>query len=59
MLCLLFRFLLPEYVLDFGHVILGQVLSHTVTVTNNGTMAVSFQANPKVLAGTGKPDDHH
>ncbi|XP_031731518.1 hydrocephalus-inducing protein homolog isoform X1 [Anarrhichthys ocellatus] len=47
------QFLLPEYVLDFGYVIPGSVLSHTVNVTNTGSVAVSFLANGKPLAGTG------
>ncbi|KAI9537989.1 hypothetical protein NQZ68_019330, partial [Dissostichus eleginoides] len=44
---------LPEYVLDFGYVIFGQVLSHTVNVTNTGAVAVSFHLNEKALAGSG------
>ncbi|KAM7396206.1 hypothetical protein PAMP_019263 [Pampus punctatissimus] len=47
------KFLLPEYVLDFGYVIPGKVLSHTVNVTNTGSVAVSFRANHKPLSGTG------
>ncbi|XP_047451812.1 hydrocephalus-inducing protein homolog [Mugil cephalus] len=47
------KFQLPEYVLDFGYVIPGQVISHTVNVTNSGSIPVSFQANFKRLAGTG------
>ncbi|XP_059190373.1 hydrocephalus-inducing protein homolog [Centropristis striata] len=47
------QFLLPEYILDFGYVIPGKVLSHTVNVTNTGSVAVSFNANGKHLAGTG------
>uniref|UniRef100_UPI003AADF4DB hydrocephalus-inducing protein homolog n=1 Tax=Centroberyx gerrardi TaxID=166262 RepID=UPI003AADF4DB len=47
------RFLLPEYVLDFGYVIHGKVPSHTVKVTNTGPVSVSFHANRKPLAGTG------
>nr|XP_046249402.1 hydrocephalus-inducing protein homolog [Scatophagus argus] len=47
------KFLLPEYVLDFGYVIPGQVLCHTVNVTNTGSVAVSFHANLKPLVGTG------
>uniref|UniRef100_A0A8D0AXJ9 HYDIN axonemal central pair apparatus protein n=1 Tax=Sander lucioperca TaxID=283035 RepID=A0A8D0AXJ9_SANLU len=47
------RFLLPEYVLDFGYAILGKVFSHTVNVTNTGSVAVSFHPNGKLLAGTG------
>uniref|UniRef100_A0A3P8U8F5 HYDIN axonemal central pair apparatus protein n=1 Tax=Amphiprion percula TaxID=161767 RepID=A0A3P8U8F5_AMPPE len=47
------KFLLPEYVLDFGYVILGSVVSHTVNVTNSGSIPVSFSGNYKNLAGTG------
>ncbi|XP_034444093.1 hydrocephalus-inducing protein homolog [Hippoglossus hippoglossus] len=47
------KFLLPEYLLDFGHVIPRKVLSHTVNVTNAGSVPVSFQANHKPLADTG------
>ncbi|XP_074533739.1 hydrocephalus-inducing protein homolog [Halichoeres trimaculatus] len=47
------KFVLPEYVLDFGFVIPGRVLSHTVNITNTGSVAVSFYANLKRLAGTG------
>ncbi|XP_008288806.1 hydrocephalus-inducing protein homolog [Stegastes partitus] len=47
------KFLLPEYVLDFGYVILGNVVSHTVNVTNRGSIPVSFSGNCKHLAGTG------
>jgi len=46
-------FLLPEYVLDFGDVIPGNVVSRTVNVANTGSVAVSFHANGKPLAGTG------
>ncbi|XP_041651130.1 hydrocephalus-inducing protein homolog [Cheilinus undulatus] len=44
---------LPEYILDFGFVVPGKVLSHTVKITNTGSVAVSFHANLKCLAGTG------
>ncbi|XP_034542457.1 hydrocephalus-inducing protein homolog isoform X2 [Notolabrus celidotus] len=47
------KFVLPEYVLDFGFVIPGKVLSHTVNIKNSGSVAVSFYANLKRLAGTG------
>ncbi|CAJ1057505.1 hydrocephalus-inducing protein homolog isoform X2 [Xyrichtys novacula] len=47
------KFALPEYILDFGFIILGRVPSHTVKITNNGSVAVSFHANLKYLAGTG------
>ncbi|KAM9854716.1 hydrocephalus-inducing protein homolog [Aulostomus maculatus] len=45
--------LLPEYVLDFGHVIPGKVICHTVNITNTGSVDVSFQANCNPLIGTG------
>ncbi|KAF3689156.1 Hydrocephalus-inducing protein Hy-3 [Channa argus] len=47
------KFMLPEYILDFGYVIPGKVLSHTVNTTNCGAVPVSFHANRKALAGTG------
>ncbi|XP_029289106.1 hydrocephalus-inducing protein homolog [Cottoperca gobio] len=47
------QFRLPEYVLDFGYVIPGKVVSQSVNVTNTGSVAVSFQAHGKPLAGTG------
>ncbi|XP_053175951.1 hydrocephalus-inducing protein homolog [Scomber japonicus] len=47
------KFQLPEYVLDFGYVTPSKVLSHTVNVTNTGSVAVSFRANRKPLSGTG------
>lgn len=47
------RFVLPEYVLDFGSIIPGKVFSHTVNVTNTGSVPVSFHANCKNLIGTG------
>lgn len=36
------RFTLPDYLLDFGPVILGQVRTHVVRATNTGHTAVSF-----------------
>jgi len=48
------RFLLPEYVLDFGFVIPGQVVTRDVRITNTGPMSVSFSGNHKPLVGTGK-----
>ncbi|KAM9351908.1 hydrocephalus-inducing protein homolog [Symphorus nematophorus] len=47
------KVLLPEYVLDFGYVIPGTVLSHTVNVTNTGSVALSFHGDCKPLTGTG------
>ncbi|XP_029009061.1 hydrocephalus-inducing protein homolog isoform X2 [Betta splendens] len=45
--------LLPKYVLDFGYVIPGKILSQTVNITNSGSVPVSFHANCNALAGTG------
>ncbi|KAM8849594.1 hydrocephalus-inducing protein homolog isoform 2-T2 [Spinachia spinachia] len=51
------QFLLPEYVLDFGYVIPAIPRSHSVNVTNTGSVAVSFNANVKPLTGTGFSTD--
>ncbi|XP_053355859.1 hydrocephalus-inducing protein-like [Clarias gariepinus] len=47
------RFILPEYLLDFGYVIQGTVSTHIVKVTNTGPLPVSFRADRRSLAGTG------
>ncbi|XP_075998116.1 hydrocephalus-inducing protein homolog [Genypterus blacodes] len=47
------KLVLPEYILDFGFVIHGRVLTHSVKVTNSGSVAASFHVNRKPLAGTG------
>ncbi|XP_075290309.1 hydrocephalus-inducing protein homolog isoform X2 [Opisthocomus hoazin] len=44
---------LPEYVLDFGYVILGSIHTHIVKVTNTGQFLVSFHTNTRVLRDTG------
>ncbi|KAM9269036.1 LOW QUALITY PROTEIN: hydrocephalus-inducing protein homolog [Cariama cristata] len=44
---------LPEYILDFGYVILGNVHRHIVKITNTGQVPVSFHANGRVLCDTG------
>uniref|UniRef100_A0A669QXT0 HYDIN axonemal central pair apparatus protein n=1 Tax=Phasianus colchicus TaxID=9054 RepID=A0A669QXT0_PHACC len=44
---------LPEYVLDFGYVILGNIHTHIVKVTNTGQLPVSFCADGRVLRDTG------
>ncbi|XP_075290237.1 hydrocephalus-inducing protein homolog isoform X3 [Opisthocomus hoazin] len=44
---------LPEYILDFGYIILGSIQTHIVKVTNTGQFPVSFHANTRVLRGTG------
>lgn len=57
-----FRVQLPEYVLDFGYVILGNIHAHIVNITNTGRLPVSFYADGRVLRDTGKWDEgtsHH
>ncbi|XP_030613884.1 hydrocephalus-inducing protein homolog isoform X2 [Archocentrus centrarchus] len=49
----LIKFQLPEYLLDFGFVIPGRVVSHAVRVTNIGSIPVSFHAISKHLGSTG------
>ncbi|NXW03107.1 HYDIN protein, partial [Fregetta grallaria] len=44
---------LPEYVLDFGYVILGNIHTHIVKITNTGQLPVSFHADGRVLCDTG------
>ncbi|NXT87516.1 HYDIN protein, partial [Anhinga rufa] len=44
---------LPEYVLDFGYVILGNIHMHIVKITNTGQFPVSFHADGRVLHDTG------
>ncbi|NXT36809.1 HYDIN protein, partial [Pelecanoides urinatrix] len=44
---------LPEYVLDFGYVILGNIHTHIVKITNTGQFPVSFHADGRVLSDTG------
>ncbi|XP_072551301.1 hydrocephalus-inducing protein homolog [Salminus brasiliensis] len=47
------RFVLPDYILDFGYVIHGSIPTHIVKVTNAGPASVSFRAERQSLAGTG------
>ncbi|XP_021264314.1 hydrocephalus-inducing protein homolog isoform X3 [Numida meleagris] len=49
----LLRVQLPEYVLDFGYVILSNIYTHIVKITNTGQLPVSFCADGRVLRGTG------
>ncbi|KAM9214465.1 hydrocephalus-inducing protein homolog [Leptosomus discolor] len=49
----LLRAELPEYILDFGYVILGSVHTHMVKITNTGRFPVSFRADGQVLRDTG------
>ncbi|KAM9289560.1 hydrocephalus-inducing protein homolog [Morus bassanus] len=44
---------LPEYILDFGYVIPGNIHTHIVKITNTGPFPVSFHADGEVLHDTG------
>ncbi|KAM4722980.1 hydrocephalus-inducing protein homolog [Rhinophrynus dorsalis] len=44
---------LPEYLLDFGFVILGEIRTHVIKITNTGHFPVSFRADRHELTGTG------
>nr|XP_025038877.1 hydrocephalus-inducing protein-like [Pelodiscus sinensis] len=44
---------LPEYILDFGCIILGNVQTHIVKITNTGHFPVSFHADKRALRNTG------
>ncbi|XP_065590287.1 hydrocephalus-inducing protein homolog [Cyrtonyx montezumae] len=49
----LLRVQLPEYILDFGYVILGNIHAHIVKITNTGQLPVSFCTVRRVLRDTG------
>lgn len=64
------RAILPDYLLDFGHVVLGNVCKRTVNVTNSGWFPVSFSVDrasrhlsgftvdlPRVVQLPGIPDN--
>ncbi|XP_078257666.1 hydrocephalus-inducing protein homolog [Rhinoraja longicauda] len=44
---------LPEFILDFGFVILGTVKIHIVKITNTGFLPVSFHTDQRALRDTG------
>ncbi|XP_074864560.1 hydrocephalus-inducing protein homolog isoform X2 [Carettochelys insculpta] len=44
---------LPEYILDFGYIILGNIRSHIVKITNTSQFPVSFHADRRALHDTG------
>ncbi|XP_054934895.1 hydrocephalus-inducing protein homolog [Physeter macrocephalus] len=44
---------LPEYILDFGYIILGDVRTHIIKITNTSHFPVSFHAEKRVLHDTG------
>lgn len=49
-----FRAQLPEYILDFGYIILGTIRTHIVKITNTSYFPVSFHADKRHLQNTGK-----
>ncbi|PNI31896.1 HYDIN isoform 18, partial [Pan troglodytes] len=44
---------LPEYILDFGYIILGEVRTHIIKIINTSHFPVSFHADKRVLHETG------
>ncbi len=44
---------LPDYILDFGHVILGTVKTHVIRANNKGKVAASFEIERQNFAKTG------
>ncbi|KAM9191706.1 LOW QUALITY PROTEIN: hydrocephalus-inducing protein homolog [Dugong dugon] len=44
---------LPEYILDFGYIILGDVRTHIIKITNTSHFPVSFQAEKRALHDSG------
>ena len=57
LLCSIFessiRFTLPDYVLDFGPVIIGDIRSHVIHISNPGFLPVSFHIDHSNLFQTG------
>ena len=47
------RPVLPEFLLDFGYVVYGLVVSRTITLSNVGHCPVSFSTAHRALEGTG------
>nr|XP_033799169.1 hydrocephalus-inducing protein homolog isoform X3 [Geotrypetes seraphini] len=44
---------MPDYLLDFGYIILGEVRTHIIKITNTSHLPVSFYIDRKALANTG------
>ncbi|KAG8143780.1 hypothetical protein E2320_000954, partial [Naja naja] len=44
---------LPEYILDFGYIIMGTIRTHIIKLTNTGHFPVSFHADRRALRDTG------
>ncbi|XP_074751213.1 hydrocephalus-inducing protein homolog isoform X3 [Athene noctua] len=53
----LLRAELPEYLLDFGYVVLGNTPTHVVRITNTGQFPASFRTDRRVLRDTGSAWD--
>ncbi|XP_048648423.1 hydrocephalus-inducing protein homolog isoform X1 [Marmota marmota marmota] len=51
--CRLSKVHLPEYILDFGYIVVGEVRTHIIKITNTSHLPVSFQADKRVLHDTG------
>ena len=48
-----YRARLPDYVLDFGYVVLGTVRTHIIRATNTGFFPASFAVDRSGLSGSG------
>ncbi|KAM6223795.1 hydrocephalus-inducing protein homolog [Rhynchocyon petersi] len=55
--CKLAKLQLPEYILDFGYIIIGEVQTHIIKITNTGHFPVSFQVEQHALQDTGFSTD--
>ncbi|XP_047385193.1 hydrocephalus-inducing protein homolog isoform X1 [Sciurus carolinensis] len=44
---------LPEYILDFGYIVIGDIRTHIIKITNTSHFPVSFHAEKRVLHDTG------
>ncbi|KAM5262598.1 hydrocephalus-inducing protein homolog [Ctenodactylus gundi] len=51
--CKLSKVQLPEYILDFGYIVFGDVRTHIIKITNTSHFPVSFHAEKRVLHDTG------
>ncbi len=45
--------MLPDYILDFGHVILGTVKTHVIRAANMGKISASFEIERQNFSKTG------
>ncbi|XP_073081517.1 hydrocephalus-inducing protein homolog [Manis javanica] len=51
--CRLAKVQLPEYILDFGYIVFGDVRTHIIKITNTSHFPVSFYAEKRILHDTG------